>query len=915
LNSRTVPAFLSVGKNEFVFKSYGRKSIVMKLLLGSSACIGFAVSLVAAAPAEYIRDVKPILAENCYRCHGASQQKAGLRMDTAASALQGGETGAALKPGQSAQSLLIQLVKGTHAEIPRMPYKKPPLSDGQITLIEEWINQGAKAPADEAPESSKHWSLIPPARTPVPAIKQTDWPRNALDYFILARLEKEGIKPSPAADRTTLIRRLSLDLTGLPPTIAEVDEFVKDTRPDAYEQLVERLLQSPHYGERWGRHWLDAARYADSNGYSIDAPRAIWKYRDWVIQALNRDLPFDQFVIEQLAGDLIPKATLEQKIATGFHRNTQINQEGGIDPEQFRVESVMDRVNTTATVFLGLTIGCAQCHDHKFDPISQREYYQLYAFFNNTVEDGHGKGTPGGLLEIPGEVEGHENMEKELEEAEADLDRYLDTKGSDVLKWEQALTEEEAVKLKAEVQKALKIPFAERTKKQKRIVYATYRSDDAEFKSRNSKLTKLEKKEPKPVTTLVMSELKEPRETVVFIKGDFTRPGARVMPDVPAVLHPLAVVSSKDQTLPLALEPKHPLTPFLAPSGGEGARKAGEGGEPTSNLPVGLPNRLDLARWIVDPANPLTARVTVNRLWQQYFGRGLVETENDFGTQGSPPTHPDLLDWLAMEFMQPGSSRREEALIAASVDGAIENPSLVTSAATKPPPWSLKHIHRLIVTSATYRQSSRLRPELATSDPNNKLLTRQSRLRLDAEVVRDVALAASGMLAPKMGGPPVFPPQPAGVMTLGQVKRDWKPSTGADRYRRGVYTHFWRATPHPALAVFDAADGFSTCTRRLRSNTPLQALTLLNDQAFFEFAQGLARRVLSEPQASDAERLEYAFRLCVGRQPGVEEKRCLQDLLVQQSDPGQADGKAKYADEWTTIARVLLNLDETMTRE
>ncbi|MCI0746696.1 MAG: DUF1549 domain-containing protein, partial [Verrucomicrobia subdivision 3 bacterium] len=394
------------------------------------------------APVDYAREVKPIFAEHCYRCHGAAQQKGKLRLDTAALALKGGENGSSFKAGNSTNSLIVQAIKGTHDEISRMPYKKPPLGDAQIDLIARWIDEGARAPDNEEPESNKHWAFVKPSRPPLPAIQQPGWIGNAIDRFILARLEKEGIQPSPEADRAALIRRLCLDLTGLPPSVREVDDFVSDRSPDAYDKLVERLLASPHYGERWGRHWLDVARYADSNGYSIDAPRSVWKYRDWVIAALNRDLPFDQFAIEQLAGDLLPDATLEQKIATGFNRNTQVNQEGGIDPEQFRVESVMDRVNTTATAFLGLTVACAQCHDHKFDPITQKEYYQFFAFFNNTINDGHGKGAPEGMLEIPGEHEPTDALEKELDEAEADLDRYLDTKGSEVVKWEEALSAE-----------------------------------------------------------------------------------------------------------------------------------------------------------------------------------------------------------------------------------------------------------------------------------------------------------------------------------------------------------------------------------------------------------------------------------------------------------------------------------------
>jgi len=833
----------------------------MKLFSASLAFICAAASSFAAPSLDYLREVKPIFTDNCCRCHGASQQKAGLRLDTAALALKGGDTGPAFKPGNSVQSLLVQALKGTHPDISRMPYKKPPLPDGQIALIERWINEGAKAPADEVPEVKKHWAFIPPTRPTLPQIKKTNWLRNAIDNFILARLEKEGLTPSPEADRITLIRRVTLDLTGLPPTISDVDNFVRDQRPNAYERVVESLLGSPHYGERWGRHWLDLARYSDSNGYSIDAPRSIWKYRDWVINALNQNLPFDQFVIDQLAGDLLPNATLEQKIATGFHRTTQINQEGGIDPEQFRVESVIDRVNTTGTAFLGLTIGCAQCHDHKFDPISQREYYQLLSFFNSTVEDGHGKATPGGVLQIPGEMEAGENIEKELEETEADLDRYLDTKGSEVSKWEQSLSPAEIAKLKPDVRKALNIAFAERTKKQKRLVYAAFHPDDPEFKSRNTKLTRLQKKEPKPVTTLIMAELKEPRQTFMFIKGDFTRPGEPVTTGVPAVLHPLVISNFQSQI----------------------SNSKSEISDSKSQIANPPPSRLDLAHWIVDPANPLTARVTVNRLWQQYFGRGLVETENDFGAQGSPPSHPELLDWLSTEFQANG--------------------------------WSLKHIHHFIVTSATYRQSSRIRPDLATIDSANRLLARQSRLRLDAELVRDVCLSASGLLVDKVGGPSVFPPQPDGVMNLGQSRREWKPSSGPDRYRRGLYTFFWRATPHPALMVFDGPDAFSTCTRRLHSNTPLQALTLLNDAAFYEFAEGLAHRITSQPLHNDSDRIDYAFRLCVARQPNDSEKQRLKELLAQQLAHSADETKTKQAEAWTTVARVLLNLDETITRE
>jgi mono/diheme cytochrome c family protein len=825
----------------------------------------------AAAPVDYLREIKPVFAEHCYRCHGVSQQKAGLRMDTAAFALKGGDNGPAYTAGKSTESLLIQALNGTHDDISRMPYKKPPLAEAQIATIARWIDEGAIAPADEAPQSEKHWAFVPPVRTPSPAVKQTDWPRNDIDRFILARLEQEQINPSPEADRVTLIRRVSFDLIGLPPAPSEVDAFLNDTRADAYERLVDRLLASPHYGERWGRHWLDVARYADSNGYSIDAPRNIWKYRDWVIDALNRDLPYDQFVIEQLAGDLLPEATQEQKIATGFHRNTQINQEGGIDPEQFRIESVLDRVNTTATAFLGLTVACAQCHDHKFDPISQREYYQLFAFLNNQDEPNLEVGSPEELAK-------RDAYRAKTKDIEAELKRYADSIAPKQSDWEKSLTEEQRGQLKDEVQTALLLLPEQRNEEQKKNAFAAFRDQDEGYKKLRRKLDRFKKDEPRITTTMVLKERAKPRESYVFIKGDFTRKGDPVMPGVLRVLHPFSPQTSG-------------ATKLLPLPGGEGR---GEG-EATS---VSQPTRFDLARWIVDPQNPLTARVMVNRVWQQYFGRGLVETENDFGTQGIPPSHPELLDWLAMEFI-----------------------------AQK---WSFKAMHRLIVTSATYRQSSRVRTELTTLDPNNKLLARQSRLRLDAEIVRDVGLSASGLLNPKIGGPSVFPPQPDGVMTLGQSRREWKPDEGENRFRRGMYTFFWRATPHPALMVFDSADGFSACTRRPRSNTPLQALTLLNDQAFVEFAQALAARILKLESRPDSERVEQAFRFCLGRKPTQGERQRLLDLLNKElaaleKSPeeaaaivkGNPDSKTNVVQlaAWTTVSRVLLNLDETITRE
>jgi hypothetical protein len=793
----------------------------------------------ANALVDYARDVKPIFKQHCYRCHGASQQKSGMRMDTVAFIREGGDVGVGLKPGDSGESLIVQAILGKHDDISQMPYKKPPLAEAEVAKIRAWIDAGAPAPENEEPESDVHWAFVAPARPEVPAVGRADWNRNPIDRFILTRLEKDKISPAPEADRVTLVRRVSLDLTGLPPTTAEVAAFTADSSPDAYTKVVDWLLASPHYGERWARPWLDVARYADSNGYSIDAPRQIWKYRDWVISALNRDLPYDQFVIEQLAGDLLPNPTIEQRIATGFNRNTQINKEGGIDAEQFRIEAVLDRVNTFGTAFLGLTVGCAQCHDHKFDPISHKDYYSLYAFFNNTVEDGHGENRLGGTLLFAEGDKPDPTLADDVVAARDALKTFLDSKGADVEAWRTALAPDARAKLRPmSLRAAADVPWDKQTFAQRRATYAASNPTDEDFKTKSMQLGRLEMRERTATSTLVMQELPKPRKSNIFIKGDFTRPGEPVTPNTLSILPPLKADN---------------------------------------------PNRLDLARWLFDPANPLPARVMVNRVWQQYFGRGIVETENDFGTQGIAPTHPELLDWLATEF-----------------------------AAQQ---WSLKTLHRLIVTSATYRQSSRARSDLEIADPINKLLARQSRLRLDAEVVRDVALAASGLFVPKLGGPPVYPPQPDGVMTLGQVKRTWTPSEGENRYRRGLYTHFWRATPHPALSVFDAADGFSACTRRLRSNTPLQALTLLNDRQFFEFAGALADRIEREGGADDAAKIEHAFKLCVSRPPTPDEARRVKELLAQLQAPVGDVPAATPKEAWTTVARVLLNLDETITRE
>ncbi|MBL9134016.1 MAG: PSD1 domain-containing protein [Verrucomicrobiaceae bacterium] len=745
---------------------------------------------------EFNRDVRPILSENCFACHGfdPKHREADLRLDTFDGATADRDGARGIVPGDLSKSDAWQRIISEDKDEVMPPPKshKPPLSVKQREILKAWIEQGAKY--------ERHWAFQnPESKFQIPDSV------HPIDYFIRQRLSEEGVKPSPEADPATLIRRVSLDLTGLPPTPADLSGLT-DWSEKKYRALVDRLLASKHHGERWGRWWLDQARYADSNGYSIDAPRQIWKFRDWVIDVLNKDMPFDQFTIEQLAGDLLPKATESQIIATGFHRNTQINQEGGIDKEQFRIDSVFDRVATTGTVWLGLSIGCAQCHDHKFDPIEQKEYYRLFAFLNNQDEP---------ELKVYDPKVDVKALAADFKDVESRLKAMVKERYDEVTQWEAEMAKDFREKLAAPVKKALAKPVAKRALADNLELFAVFVPRNDPLYILNDRYKELDTQLNKGTTTMVMKELPKPRKTTVFIKGDFTRPDQEVTPGTPKVLH--AFKTSNPQ-----------------------------------------PNRLDLAKWIVSPQNPLTARVVVNRVWQQYFGRGIVETENDFGMQGTPPSHPELLDWLASEFM-----------------------------AKK---WSLKELHRLIVTSQTYRQSSANRPDLIEKDPQNYLLARQTRLRLDAEVVRDVCLTASGLLSPKMGGPPVYPPIPDGVMGQGQVKRVWTVSKGEDKYRRGLYTFVYRASPPPALTVFDAPDGFNSCTRRIRSNTPLQALTLMNDSSFFEFATALEKIIRKDG-------LEAAFKRCTSRAPKADELAVLKKL------------------DTLNAARALLNLDETVTRE
>lgn len=656
---------------------------------------------------------------------------------------------------------------------------------------------GTASFGDTESETSDHWAFQPIQRSKLPTADDASWPRNAIDLFVLAKLEEKGIKPSPEAPRTTLIRRLYLDLVGLPPLWERVAAFVEDSRPNAYELLVDELLASPRYGERWGRHWLDLARYADSTGYESDKPREIWAYRDWVINALNADMPFDQFVTEQLAGDLLPDATIDQRIATGFHCNAML------DPG-VRHESIIDRVNTTGAVFLGLTTGCAQCHSHKTDPLTQRDFYQLYAFFNEAT-----------ITEMPLQS------------------RHLAPR------------------------------------------------DEPSSIQRDSPV------ESAAQTTLVMK--RTPQPTHIFIQGDHTNPGEQVAPGFPEFF-PVGWAS------------------------------------PTAHDKMGNAHttRLDLAKWLLAPDNPLTARVTANRVWQRFFGVGIVETENDFGMQTPEPIHRDLLDHLASE-LRVGEVERSE-LPAPKVPGSSLRSTPVTQLSWR----GLKSIHRLIVISATYRQSSDARRDLAVVDPANQLLARQQRIRLEAEVIRDVALDVGGMLSHRIGGPSVFPHQAEGILQNRATPATWEMSKGEDRYRRGLYTWVWRLTPHPNLPLFDAPDGVTACTRRDKSNIPVQALTLLNDPSLFEASQALADRVRRSHRPSDHARLGLLMQTCLGREPSPMELSVLGGFLRKQHSEFAGDaaaaamvvqgmevGESEQVDAaaWVAVSRVVMNLDEFITRE
>jgi len=1000
------------------------------------------------SPVDFARDIHPLLAKNCFSCHGPDKQKNGLRLDMKAAAFAGGDSGKVIVPGKSAESKLIHMVAGL-VEDGLMPPKGTRLTSTEVGKLRAWIDAGAPWPDHHATLNSKssqpsapHWAFKAPILAAVPKVKDAKWPQNSIDNFVLARLEKERVKPSPEADRYTLIRRLSLDLLGLPPTPEQVREFVNDTSPNAYEKVVDRLLASPHFGERWARHWLDLARYADSDGYEKDGTRPFaYTYRDWVISAINRDMPYDRFSIEQLAGDLLAKPSHEQQVATGFHRQTLTNTEGGVDKEEFRCKAVVDRVSTTSTVWLGLTMGCAECHTHKYDPLTQREFYSFFAFFNNASEknipspqahdliaikkwqderdriqrelDTYENGdflkrrdewaksaAPGAILwrtlvpdklaakngtsltigkaavitasgtapaketytiEAPvntarltgirlealhapeGRGPGRSkdtnfvltkfsvavrspdadtHREVPLHQAKADfsqarfsVENALD--GKDTSGWAvgpqqdrshvAVFAAKEPVQLPSgarlvitldhqykegytlgmfrlsvteapgpvepgfiteAVALALATPAAKRTDDQKEKLTGYYRDDvDIELKKRRAALVDHRKKEPAVTTAAVIVEEAAGRKTAIHVRGNFLERGAEVQPGTPAVLH------------------------LFKPRGTK-------------------PDRLDLANWLFGSANPLTARVAVNHVWKGLLGRGLVNSMDDFGTRGEKPTHPELLDWLALTFASPSTLNSNNS-----------QPGLS---------WSRKQLVKLIVMSATYRQASVVRPDLRDRDPNNLLLARQNRLRLEAEVVRDAYLAASGLLNAKVGGPSIRPPLPADIAALGYANSvKWTESKGDEKNRRGLYIFFQRTVPYPMLMTFDAPDSNSTCTRRERSNTPLQALTLLNDPVFYECAQSLGQRMAALDTADPFEKLRHGFQRCFGRLPNAEEFALLSKVYDAQLKLAQANAEnaAKIAGSkkddpasaekaaFVALGRVMLNLDEFVTRD
>ena len=832
---------------------------------------------------DFQSEIRPILAENCFHCHGPDQKarKSKLRLDTLEGATKGGESGAAIAPGKPEESELVARIFSEDGDEHMPPPKsKRSLSLTQKNLLKDWIAAGA--------EYEEHWAWQKPERPTVPAVKASSLVRNPIDAFLLRRLEKEGLTYSPPTGPALLLRRLSLDLIGLPPTLHELREFEAalgspQEKERAYRSAVARLLASPRFGERWARPWLDLARYADSNGFQADQLRPSWGFRDWVIRALNENMPFDQFTIEQLAGDLLPDATLEQKIATGFHRTVTCNVEAGVSPEGNRVNQVIDRVNTTSTVWLGVTMECAQCHDHKYDPFTMKDYYALFDFFNHTPLEVQLPSSKtdvshdfiGPYLDLPLPQDQKKRaalLDRELATASKKAEDLLSHPASGFAVWK--MKELDYTKLPKEIAKILRLPKEKRNGKHENKLKAHFRATTPELKQLDQKIARLKKERGniKPTRTLVMVEMEKRRKTHVLTRGNFLAPAREVQANSPAIL------------------------PSLVPANRSAPTPAVKDGKPVTGS-----NRLALAKWLVRHDNPLTARVAVNRWWAELFGNGIVATLEDFGTQSEPSAHPDLLDWLAVEFMESG--------------------------------WDMKHVLKTIVLSQAYRQSSRLTPALAEKDPRNLLLARAPRFRMDAERIRDNALAISGLLSSRMYGEPVMPYQPPGLWRqTGRNEPKWVEAKDEDRWRRGIYIVYRRAAPYPSMVNFDAPDRAACTVERSRTNTPSQALTLLNDPAFVEMALALADCIL-EKAGSPETRIHHAFRLVLARSPSDRELKIVDNLLRDrlkhfQQNPNEAEAllsnssfsyrpRSRNRPElaaWFYVANAFLNLDETITR-
>ncbi|MFP6763873.1 MAG: PSD1 and planctomycete cytochrome C domain-containing protein, partial [Planctomycetaceae bacterium] len=960
--------------------------IVPAFVLMSSA-VSRAEELERQQRIDFNRDIRPILSDTCFHCHGpdATQRKADLRLDS----LQGlqADLGGynAVSPGDPQTSALVARI--TH---PDPQQRMPPGDSGrrltgpQIDLIRRWIEQGAVW--------KKHWSFKPPVRPEPPEVQAADWPLNAIDRFVLSRQERLGLQPAPRADRETRIRRVTFDLTGLPPTLEEIDAFLADNTPDAYATVVDRLLKSTRYGERMTLQWLDAARYADTHGYSLDRRRVMWPWRDWVIQAYNRNMPFDQFMTEQLAGDLLSDATISQRVATGFNRNHPIQSEGGVINEEYRVETVVDRVETTASVFLGLTMGCCRCHDHKYEPLTQKEFYRFFAFFNNVPESAHvgnaDRATDGPVVMAPSVLQSEQlqDLQQQIVRLEQQISAEAPAAAhtpvpveriwidDDLPPGAQALGNGSGAQKFVFVSKPAHPVFSGRRSSMRisqgrgqHLIQNTQPGLAINRAARLFTYVYLDPENPPQQLMLQwhdgrswehraywggnligwgangtasrrhMGPLPQPGQwtrlevdaaDVGLTAGStltgwaFTQFGGTVYWDRAGVadIQPTEIqqklarlkkrvvaVQASQPTVMVMAEMKQPRRTFVLNRGqydlpGETEVTAGLP-EVLGVLPAGSnPDRLALAGWLASDGNPLTARVTVNRFWQLHFGTGLVKTPEDFGSQGEWPSHPALLDWLAREFMDSG--------------------------------WDVKAMHRLIVTSATYQQSSRWLPDVARSDPENRLLARGPRFRLDAEMIRDQALAVSGLLVEQTGGASVRPYQPGGLW--GDVVYENVPRFTQDHgdslYRRSMYTYWKRSVPPPNFQAFDAPTREACVLRRSTTNTPLAALVLMNDPTFVEAARKLAERVIRHGGDSQQDRLSMAFRLTTGRQPDDRERtvlqRALQDLHVDfRQDPAAAVqlmrvGESPYdrtldvaeLAAWTSIASSLLQLDETITR-